>query len=125
VDQSRFGWFREYDIEILNAMAVPYGDTRDPIEIETDKGWIGFKNHFNSIINGRYSEFEMVMIGVMLGLLFILVGMLTHSLTYLLTHLLTLTDSLTYSLLLTYSLTHSLTYSFTHSLKGWYAVISD
>lgn len=74
VDQSRFGWFREYDIEILNAMAVPYGDTRDPIEIESDKGWIGFKNHFNSIINGQYSEFEMVMIGVMLGLLFILAG---------------------------------------------------
>ena len=114
MDQSRFGWFREYDIEILNAMAVPYGDTRDPIEIETDKGWIGFKNHFNSIINGRYSEFEMVMIGVMLGLLFILVGMLTHSLTHSLTYslLLTLTDSLTYSL--THLLTHSLTYSLTH-----------
>ena len=83
VDQSRFGWFREYDIEILNAMAVPYGDTRDPIEIESDKSWIGFKKHFNDIISGQYNEFELVVLGIVLGLLFILIG--THSLTHSLT----------------------------------------
>lgn len=38
VDHSRYGWMSESDIEILNAMALPYGDVRDPIEIPNEGG---------------------------------------------------------------------------------------
>ena len=38
VDHSRYGWMTESDIEILNAMALPFGDVRDPIEIPNEGG---------------------------------------------------------------------------------------
>jgi hypothetical protein len=33
LDYSRFGWLKALDIEVLNAMALPLGNVRDPVEI--------------------------------------------------------------------------------------------
>jgi hypothetical protein len=38
IDYSRFGHLLPYDIEVLNAMALPMGDIRDPVEIPNDGG---------------------------------------------------------------------------------------
>jgi len=36
VDYSRFGWMIDRNIEILNAISLPYGDVRDPVEIPNE-----------------------------------------------------------------------------------------
>jgi hypothetical protein len=36
VDYSRFGWMVDKNIEILNAISLPYGSVRDPIEIPNE-----------------------------------------------------------------------------------------
>jgi hypothetical protein len=38
VDYSRFGWLLPFDLEVLNAMALPLGDVRDPVEIPNPGG---------------------------------------------------------------------------------------
>ncbi len=36
IDYSRYGWMTPVDITILNSMALPFGDVRDPVEIPID-----------------------------------------------------------------------------------------
>lgn len=62
LDFSRFGYLLPEDVEILNAMALPIGDVRDPVEVPMDdhapviydriKGGIGISNQIDLLLAG-------------------------------------------------------------------------
>jgi hypothetical protein len=36
LDYSPYGWMEDYDVEVLNAVAMPIGEIRDPVEVPED-----------------------------------------------------------------------------------------
>jgi hypothetical protein len=71
VDYSRYGWLLPSDIEVLNAMAVPIGEIRDPFEIpidaDDDEGNFNI-NHFLS----TSTKLDLALFGVLLMCLLIM-----------------------------------------------------
>ena len=66
IDYSRYGYLESRDIEVLNAMALPIGDVRDPVAIPLDPDGAIVINHIRDIIGGT-EQFELILIGVALA----------------------------------------------------------
>ena len=62
-DQSRYGFLRSFDVQILNAMALPIGEVRDPIEIMGDDE-SAIIHHISQLAN-EYDK--LLLVGVALG----------------------------------------------------------
>jgi hypothetical protein len=64
IDYSRFGYLESRDIEVLNAMALPIGDVRDPVEIPEDANGAVVINHIKDYM-GSSEKFELLLLGVL------------------------------------------------------------
>ena len=62
LDFSRFGYMLPHDVEILNAVAMPMGGVRDPIEVPDETGSIIIKYTKGVVKN----QFELLLVGVAL-----------------------------------------------------------
>lgn len=71
LDYSRYGWLLPSDIEVLNAMAVPIGEIRDPYEIpmdvDDDEGNFDI-NHFLT----NSTKLDLALLGVLIMCLLIM-----------------------------------------------------
>lgn len=54
LDHSRYGWLSPYEIEIINAVAIPYGDVRDIDPQSVTDNFIDF-NNLKSLYLGKLS----------------------------------------------------------------------
>lgn len=60
LDHSRFGYLMPEDIQVLNAMALPISDVRDPIEIANEGGAV----EVNFIHEGLRYKVDLILLGV-------------------------------------------------------------
>jgi hypothetical protein len=70
IDYSRFGWLKAIDIEVLNAMALPLGEVRDPVEIP-DAGE-GDNVIYKHITKWGISQLDLFLLGVALAAVLVL-----------------------------------------------------
>ena len=56
LDYSRYGYLKPFDVEILNAVALPLGEVRDPIDIPNEGGQVIIQ-HITEALKGREEYF--------------------------------------------------------------------
>ena len=67
---SRYGWLTAGDIEVINSLAIPLGDERDPIDIPEDESPLSLTDSLFSTTE------EMFLLGVALTAILLLLVIL-------------------------------------------------
>mmetsp|Transcript_10692 Transcript_10692/g.10338 ORF Transcript_10692/g.10338 Transcript_10692/m.10338 type:complete len:234 (+) Transcript_10692:350-1051(+) len=69
LDYSRYGYLVETDVEVLNAMALPLGEIRDPFEIPMDEDGASVTNHIKDTVQ---NQIDLILLGVAIACLAVL-----------------------------------------------------